>query len=269
MTNEEHRTLLRRLEHRIRVRIRIALTKRRLQSGLPFDELFAIAANHFGILQKQSEIRALCELVAAASPSAICELGSHKGGTSFLFARNFNTAAKILLVDRSIENAALQRYYNGSRANLHFIEGDSCSPDVLGRVDDILAGHPLDFLFIDGDHSYDGVTRDLFAYYDRVRDGGYIAFHDIAPDYRTLYNESNNTWSGDVYKVWTIIKDFFESYEFIEQTGQDGFGIGVLVKKDSMTTADLSQVLARGVQEKLSGRGQHGQIRPGEFPVEG
>ena len=36
----------------------------------------------------------------------------------------------------------------------------------------------LDFVFIDGDHSYDGVTRDINAYWKKLRIGGVMAGHD-------------------------------------------------------------------------------------------
>ena len=37
---------------------------------------------------------------------------------------------------------------------------------------------PVDFIYIDGDHSYDGVKHDLEAWYPKVREGGIIAGHD-------------------------------------------------------------------------------------------
>jgi hypothetical protein len=40
-------------------------------------------------------------------------------------------------------------------------------------------GAPLDFLFIDGDHSLEGVTDDYLRYSPFVRAGGWIGFHDI------------------------------------------------------------------------------------------
>ena len=36
-----------------------------------------------------------------------------------------------------------------------------------------------DFLFIDGDHTVEGVTKDFLLYRPLVRKGGVIAFHDI------------------------------------------------------------------------------------------
>lgn len=41
----------------------------------------------------------------------------------------------------------------------------------------------VDFLFIDADHSYEGAKRDYEAWLDRVRIGGYIAFHDCIGDF--------------------------------------------------------------------------------------
>ena len=36
----------------------------------------------------------------------------------------------------------------------------------------------IDFLFIDGDHRYEGVKGDIETWVPRVRDGGIVAFHD-------------------------------------------------------------------------------------------
>ena len=36
----------------------------------------------------------------------------------------------------------------------------------------------IDLLFIDGDHSYDGVTSDLKAYLPKVKAGGTVLLHD-------------------------------------------------------------------------------------------
>tara|TARA_R110001583_G_scaffold88603_1_gene229615 strand:+ start:7135 stop:7959 length:825 start_codon:yes stop_codon:yes gene_type:complete len=36
----------------------------------------------------------------------------------------------------------------------------------------------LDFVFVDGDHSYDGVNRDINAYWKKLRIGGVMAGHD-------------------------------------------------------------------------------------------
>ena len=37
----------------------------------------------------------------------------------------------------------------------------------------------FDYIFIDGDHSYEGVIKDLYNYYDKVKTGGIFSGHDI------------------------------------------------------------------------------------------
>lgn len=46
----------------------------------------------------------------------------------------------------------------------------------------IITNHSLDFIFIDGDHSYKGVIADCTNYYEKVRSGGIIAGDDYNID---------------------------------------------------------------------------------------
>ena len=41
-----------------------------------------------------------------------------------------------------------------------------------------IADESLDFVFIDGDHSYEGVKRDMHAWVPKVREGGIVSGHD-------------------------------------------------------------------------------------------
>lgn len=47
-----------------------------------------------------------------------------------------------------------------------------------------VADGELDWLYIDADHSFDGVYGDLCAWYPKVTSGGIIAGHDFLPTYR-------------------------------------------------------------------------------------
>lgn len=49
------------------------------------------------------------------------------------------------------------------------MRGDEAPPVV---------GDPVDFVFIDGDHSYDGLKADWLAWADRIAAGGVVALHD-------------------------------------------------------------------------------------------
>ena len=64
--------------------------------------------------------------------------------------------------------------------NAHYLWGmDSQKQETVDEVKKILDGKLLDFLFIDGDHSLVGVTKDWENYSPLVREGGIIAFHDV------------------------------------------------------------------------------------------
>lgn len=43
----------------------------------------------------------------------------------------------------------------------------------------LLGSRPIELLFIDGDHTLEGVRRDLELYGRLLAEGGLVAFHDI------------------------------------------------------------------------------------------
>jgi len=71
----------------------------------------------------------------------------------------------------------------------------------------------FDYIFIDGDHSYQGVTNDLNNFYDKLKMGGIFSGHDInLPDvqralseFRSTKNIQNEMKFTDI-NVWYWIK---------------------------------------------------------------
>ena len=81
----------------------------------------------------------------------------------------------------------------------------------------------MGFLFIDGDHTYEGVKKDFEMYAPLCRKGGIIAFHDIVPG--PLENV------GGVPEFWNEIKGKYKHKELVrnsQQGQQGGYGIGIL-----------------------------------------
>jgi hypothetical protein len=72
----------------------------------------------------------------------------------------------------------------------------------------ILGGEVLDYLFLDGGHTYGGVQSDSQVYSPLARSGGIVAFHDIA----TSRKESK----CEVAKFWSEIKNHYRHLEIIE-----------------------------------------------------
>ena len=85
---------------------------------------------------------------------------------------------------------------------------------------ELLDGSKLDFLFIDGDHTYEGVKKDFELYSPLVAKGGIVAFHDIAS------HSANDACKVD--KFWNEIKKDYVNDEILEKSDQGWAGIGVL-----------------------------------------
>ena len=57
---------------------------------------------------------------------------------------------------------------------------DSLNPEFPTFLKETLQNKPIDFAFIDGDHSYAGIKNDFKAVYPLLSPSGVIAFHDTA-----------------------------------------------------------------------------------------
>ena len=193
-----------------------------------FDALLEAASSGFGITQMPSEIRGLVDRLRVLSPTRFLEIGTHKGGNSFLFCHAIPGVELGIGVDLCVQNAAKLKYFARPGQVYHALHGDSQTTDMRDRARRLLGGRPLDFLFIDGDHRYEGAKADFELYSPLVRTGGLIAFHDICPDHRTLYGTDTGCYAGEVYRLWGELKQRFETEELIDCPGQDGFGIGVI-----------------------------------------
>jgi len=208
--------------------VRYAYAGRR--RGVPGLVDFVLGNYYFRAIQVPSEIAALAE----RSPERALEIGTAHGGTLFLLTRLASAHATIVSVDlpggmfgggySARRKWFYQRFARRSQ-RLHLLQGDSHSVEMLGQVNAALAGQPLDYLFIDGDHRYDGVKRDFEMYGPLVRKGGLIAFHDIVEG--PLENV------GGVPQFWREIKHQYSHREIIDDTLQGGYGIGILSVEDS------------------------------------
>lgn len=114
----------------------------------------------------------------------ICEIGCYEGSTSVALA--LNTTGTVYSVDPFFRGrlgicytecvARLHRWRSGAR-NLSFLRGLSLEVGLAFES-------PIDFLFIDADHSYEAAKADWNAWFPKVRKKGYVALHDskLAPN---------------------------------------------------------------------------------------
>ncbi len=184
---------------------------------------FAISCR--GAMQKFPELLAFASFVADKNIKSVLEIGSGNGGTFWLWCELFK-GPDVNLFSIDLPNGPwggsdarnkLPTYAKGGARVITFA-GDSKGEAKTQFYKLYL---PADLLFIDGDHSYDGVKADFENYIDVVPPGGLIAFHDIC--------EHSPESGCEVKKFWDEIKGNYAHIEYISEPTNWG-GIGVIVK---------------------------------------
>jgi predicted O-methyltransferase YrrM len=190
-----------------------------------FDFRLVVSTVHS--TQRVDEFAAFLEIVERLRPRRVCELGTYLGGTLWFLAKASDPNAVIVSVD--IDAPLFARTQRARLAapgqRLVSIEGDSHQQAVRGRVSAEFDHQPLDVLFIDGDHTYDGVKQDFEMYSPLVREGGLIAFHDINGG-----PQGSGPLSGEVPRYWAELRAQHPgiTHELVSRTDEEGYGIGVI-----------------------------------------
>lgn len=131
------------------------------------DWLLNISGKRQIIYQRKEEMDLLLKAIAMTT-GPILEIGRARGGTTVLM----NDACK---GKRDIYSIDLKNNIHAKCKPL--LE----SPNVhllLANSRESLDVEEYGFALIDGDHSYEGVTRDTEAHWDQVKIGGYLIYHD-------------------------------------------------------------------------------------------
>lgn len=110
----------------------------------------------------------LSELAFRARPDhAIVTVGCFKG-RSIAYMLYGCPSAKMYGIDIE-KQPEMEQYLD----DIDYIIADS------GRMDTSVVKEPIDLLFIDGDHTFDGVMRDMRNWLHRVAPGGVVVVHDF------------------------------------------------------------------------------------------
>ena len=190
-----------------------------------------------GAVQKVKELSTLIDFVRKKdAPQRVLEIGSAEGGTFWLWCQLASNNATVISLDLPKArfgtgfsyNKKVMHSYNTGSQNIHLVRKNSHSTKSEQKLTKILGDSLIDFLFIDGDHTYEGVKDDYNRYEKYVAKGGIIIFHDI------IYHDQ--VPDCQVNQFWEELKNKHTVMEFIDPEPDDrGWGswggIGVLIKE--------------------------------------
>jgi len=212
--------------------------------------VFSADDNHFGgdpnanprlnlkIQQRPSELSECINFFIEKKESGekieyYAEIGACSGGTTYAMNQFLNFKELLIIDDGGKENPV----YVSDRGdqlrgeNLSYIPrveiiGSSAEKRVIEHALNTSNIHKYDILFIDGDHSYEGVKNDTINYMPIVRNGGYIVFHD------THHISGIMNWVSEIPLVCPnllLVKDIAKSDENTS-CFPDGIGLTIFQK---------------------------------------
>lgn len=170
-------------------------------------------AKESGASQDAFELSKLLEIVDRIKPEKILEIGVHRG-LSIKAWRQAWPDAFVVGVDSDFGPLEFTDFEQ--------VLGDSHDPETKEKFSTV---GQFDFIFIDGDHTLEGVRKDYEMYGSLVRPGGIMAFHDImrsperisyhaGVDCRVFFDELKNRHAN--IEIWN------------GTAGDNGPGIGVI-----------------------------------------
>ena len=171
-----------------------------------------------GMIQDPKEITAFVDFLKPRALRNVMEIGSESGGTFYLWCQLAKLGGLKISLDKPDGTSGSWLYkepdalakrtalFHSFAPRVKVVTGDSHSPEIKSIVMDILGEEKLDLLFIDGDHSYEGVKADWEMYREFVRPGGIVAFHDINQ------GEWMNIRGCQVGRLWAELMAFSSLY---------------------------------------------------------
>src|SRR5260370_24580610 len=120
------------------------------------------------------DIVMLVKLALCTKPKRLLEIGSFRGYTALYLAQNVDADAEIVTVDRYSDHGEAYRQ-TPEAARIERRIGEM-APALFAKD----APESYDLIFIDADHTYEGVRRDTELALPLVSRNGFIAWHDYA-----------------------------------------------------------------------------------------
>jgi len=145
----------------------------------------------------------------------VLEIGAKFGGSLLYYSQFFHPEATVIAID-PVPAFKVKEAIQRSIKELHLIHGKSQTLNTKLTVVKILKDNFLDFLHIDGSHTYEDVKHDFYSYSVFINENTMVVIHDISEE------------SG-VKRFWNELKIIFPDSCFTEIIDVEGHaGIGVI-----------------------------------------
>lgn len=160
-------------------------------TAMPTDTYALRLADGIGYLNRE-EVQMLYRIAYLLPPNAFCCNIGAGAGTSIIAILEMRPDLGMVSVDLNGENAMSQLIEAGMLPRILKIIGDS--KQIMWNYG------PLDYLFVDGDHSKEGIEGDIAAWLPRMKYGSLILFDDYGcptwPDVKPVvdYYVANYGW---------------------------------------------------------------------------
>lgn len=150
------------------------------------------------ILQKPEEYLALLEFLDERLffMDKCLEIGCNSGATAYGFAKLF----KKVITFESDWHPAWTRTWAKLQSDNKNVEIFPLDSHTEQAEQEIKSNAPYDLIFIDGDHSYEGVKKDLQLAKKYINPVGYIVFHDVENEI-----DINSESKIEVKRLWDEI----------------------------------------------------------------
>ena len=157
--------------------------------------------------------RILQGLIIEMRAQVIVEIGAFRGYTAVCMGLSAKKwGGKVYTIESNPDKNPRKVIHNmlGKKSRVKLIE-KRCE-----KVKEEDIERPIDLLFIDGDHTYEGTKRAFDKFYWWMRPGGLIVMHDITVRKKTSGGEEYGVW-----KFWDEIK--LEKFAIAENRPGIGF----------------------------------------------
>lgn len=114
--------------------------------------------------------------VANAAKIGIVEIGRYYGGSTLVLASQTDKLVHSFDNDPKDDDTLATFIDQYTLNNVNLYVHDSTDPGPSQHIE-------YDVLFIDGDHTFEGVYKDMLAWYDNLKVGGHVLFHDCYVGY--------------------------------------------------------------------------------------